>query len=95
MAEIEADCLEPLLTVAQDVLEANVRVSTLGTAAYFPLSRDGWQRIARLTHDVVRQESPGSIARREPLKLAAKIPLLSLRKRMRDMAELADEPDWM
>ena len=93
MEYLDASAIEPLLTAADEQPEPALRLATLETAARFPLDRDNWQQLANLTYQIVRGQPAGADARRAALALAARIPLLSLRQHLRELAQDPDEPD--
>ena len=93
MENLDADTLEPLLTVAAEQPEPALRLAALEVAGRFPLDQDAWQQVANLTYQIARDETPGSEARRAALALAVQIPLLSLRQHLRGLAEDPDEAD--
>jgi len=93
MENLDPDTLEPLLTLAAEQPEPALQLAALDAAARFPLDRDGWQQVANLTHRLVRDEPPGSDTRQAALALAVRIPLRSLRRHLRRLAENTCEPD--
>lgn len=94
MAEqLRPDVLTPLLSVAANDPDVMVRIAALDSASRFPLSSPAWQRVADADWRIVQAQPAGSLARRQALALAARIPLRSLREHLRRMAEDADEAD--
>ncbi len=93
MVTVDVDAIEPLLKGAEEEADPGVRLAALQAAARFPLDQDAWQRLANLAYELVRDEPTGSNARRGALALAVRIPLLSLRRHLRGLADDPDEPD--
>lgn len=83
---VDADALAPLLAVAVSEAEGSVRVAVLDAATKFPLTAEAWRQCAEVAREIIVSEPPGSAARRTALNLAVRIPLLSVRRHLRDMA---------
>jgi hypothetical protein len=90
--QLHADSLAPLLSVAAEA-DVSVRISALDAASSFPLSPGAWQSVDVANWRIVQTEPLGSAARREALALAVRIPLRSVRERLRRMAEDPEETD--
>ncbi len=90
---IENEWLDPLLAVGWADPEPRVRVAALDAAACFPLGPEGWRRVAEAAWDVVATAPAGAPEKLAALELAARIPLRSLRGRLRTMVRDPAEPD--
>ncbi|WPC68702.1 hypothetical protein SBP18_09445 [Rhodoferax ferrireducens] len=92
-AQLQPDFLAPLLSVAANDPDVMVRIAALDAAGRFPLSLPAWQRVAEANWRIVQAQPAGSLARRQALALAVRIPLRSLREHLRRMVEGGDEVD--
>ena len=92
-AQLQPDSLAPLLSVAANDPDVMVRIAALDAACRFPLSLPAWQRVAEANWRIVQAQPAGSLARRQALALAVRIPLRSLREHLRRMVEDGDEAD--
>jgi hypothetical protein len=90
---IDSDDLRPLLDFARQETEPVPRLAALRAATQFALDEDAWQDLAALVASQVSALPPGSPARREAISVAAAIPLLSLRRWLRERAGDVAEPD--
>ncbi len=90
---LDADVLDPLLAIAESDADGALRVAALDAATRFPLTDDAWHRCAGLTRTLVVSEPDGSPTRRDALRCAVRIPLLSVRRHLREMAADPDAPD--
>jgi hypothetical protein len=90
---VDSDALAPLWSVAKGDSEPAIRVAALDAASRFRLTEDGWRQFAELTQTMIMSEPAGSPERRRVLALAARVPLLSMRRHLRGMASNRDEPD--
>ena len=91
--DVDADALAPLLSIAESEAEGPLRIAALDAATRFPLTDEAWRRCAGVTRAMIASEPDGSPTRRGALHLAARIPLLSVRRHLRDMAANPDAPD--
>jgi hypothetical protein len=92
--KVDADALALLWSVAEGDPEPTIRIAALDAASRFPLTDDGWRQCAGLTRKIFVSEPAGSPTRRTALNLAVRIPLLSVRNQLRNIAANPDEPDW-
>jgi hypothetical protein len=93
MQQVDADALAPLLSIAEGEAEGSLRIAALDAATRFPLTEDAWRQCAGVTRRIIVSEPEGSPTRRSALNLAVRIPLLSVRRHLRDMAANPDVPD--
>lgn len=91
--EVDAESLAPLLDVARDGTDEDIRIAALDAATRFPLNEDAWHNCDELIHRLILDEPPGSAARRSTLELAVRVPLMSMRHALRDLACDPSEPD--
>ena len=85
--------VSPLLELADSDPSPEIRLAALKAAAHFPLGRSGWQRLIAPGLELIRTQPPGSPVRREVLAFAARVPLVTVREQLCDMANDPDEPD--
>ena len=90
-ADFEA--LEPLLDVARTPNSPDLRVAALETASRFKLDATGWHELSSATRSLLGELPPGSPQRGAALNVAAGIPLTSVRRALREMAEDPSDPD--
>jgi hypothetical protein len=88
-----AETLEPLLEVAETDPRLDTRLDALDIATRLPLDRRAWSAVANAAWGALSDAEPGSAERRRALVLATRIPLLSFRRMLREMAADADNPD--
>jgi hypothetical protein len=91
--DVDADVLAPLLAIAEGETEGPLRIAALDAATRFPLTDTAWQECAGIARTIIASEPEGSPARRDALRLAVRIPLLSVRRHLREMAADPDLPD--
>lgn len=91
--EVSAESLAPVLSIAEGETDKRIRIAALDAATRFPLSEEAWHECAAVVRETIFSEPDGSEARRTALKLAARIPLMSVRSRLRDMAQDPSEAD--
>ena len=91
--KVDSEALAPLLSISQKDPDLKIRITALDAASRLPLTADAWHSLASVCHQVVSAEPMGSTTRRKALICAARIPLLSLRKRLREMTESPNEQD--
>lgn len=90
---IDREALKPLLDFIGQETDPALRLAALDAASRFPLDEGCWFELAVIARDLIHELPPGSADRREALRVAAAIPLLSVRRQLRDMADDVDEPD--
>ena len=83
----------PLLEFAAAAEEPGVRAAALAAAARLPLDEECWFEHSRVTGRVLGDLPPGSSERRNVLRVAADIPLLSVRRHLRSLADDPGDPD--
>ncbi len=83
----------PLLDLANSDPAPEVRLAALRAAAHFPLGQRAWQQLAVAGWRLVAETPGGSPVRRAALGLAARLPLPSVRNKLRQMAANPAEPD--
>jgi hypothetical protein len=83
----------PLLEFAAAAEDPALRVAALAAAARLPLDETCWFEHSRVTGRVLGDLPPGSAERRAVLRVAADIPLLSVRRHLRTLAEDPADPD--
>lgn len=91
--KLNTDAIGPLLAVAEQAADPQLCLAALDAASRFPLAEDAWQELARLLGRLLADQAPGSATRQAALILATRIPLLSVRRRLRDVARNDDDPD--
>lgn len=91
--EVDAHVLAPLLAIAESETEGPLRIAALDAATRFPQTHAAWQQCAGIARRIVVSEPEGSPARRDALRLAVRIPLLSVRRHLREMAAHPDLSD--
>jgi hypothetical protein len=91
--EVDADVLAPLLAIAESEADAPLRIVALDAATRFPLTHGAWERCAGIARTIIESEPEGSPQRRDALRLAVRIPLLSVRRRLRELAAHPDAAD--
>ena len=90
---ISPDVIEPLLEIAELNEDSQVRIAAMDAASRFPLSEEAWHCYANVLRGAIKDEPVGSSLRRAALELAVRIPLMSVRHRLRSMAFDTDESD--
>jgi hypothetical protein len=91
--DLDTDVLAPLLAIAESEAEGALRIAALDAATRFSLTHGAWQECAGIVRTIIASEPEGSPARRDALRLAVRIPLLSVRRHLREMAADPDLPD--
>lgn len=84
---------QPLFNFARFAAVPQVRLAALAAALALPLGRGGLAQVVALGWPLLRGAPPGSPLRREAIALAARVPLLTAREVLRQLAANPDEPD--
>lgn len=85
--------VQPLLELGRTDPAPEVRLAALMAASNFPLGPVAWRDLAEAGWQIVGTAPEGSQVRRAALAFAADVPLLSVRQKLRRMAEDPAEPD--
>jgi hypothetical protein len=85
--------IRPLLDIADSQTSLVIRLDALDIATRLPLDEEAWFAVAGVAFGVFTDAEPGSFERRRALVLAIRIPLLSVRGALREIAADADDPD--
>ena len=88
---VDVVAVAPLLALAEDTDDPQMRLAALDAASRFPLDEEAWQRYAGVLGKVIRDETPA--LRSAALTLATRVPLLSVREHLRDLTEDLTDPD--
>ncbi|WP_068807629.1 hypothetical protein [Thauera phenolivorans] len=89
MTKIDAAALADLLAVVRAEMPDTQRIAALEAALCLPLDEAGWRACADLAWQLLAGLAPHSPSRHRLLALAARIPLRSLRERLRTFAAVA------
>ncbi|MET0095055.1 MAG: hypothetical protein ABW120_16065, partial [Sedimenticola sp.] len=90
---IDAEVITPLLRIAQYAEQSEVRIAALDAASRFPLTTSAWHNYVTVADEIVAAFPEGSEPRRDALTLLARVPLLSVRLRLRHLADDAEDAD--
>lgn len=82
-----------LIETAENGPDLSVRINALEIASRLPLDRSGWSSLAEPARRILADTEPGSAARRETIRIAASLPLRSVRETLYELAQDADAPD--
>ncbi|MCK4794984.1 MAG: hypothetical protein KAV87_65250, partial [Desulfobacteraceae bacterium] len=94
MAQIlDASMIKSLLEVVRSNKIREVRIQALDAVSRLLLSEQGWREVARVSRRKIINLAPGSPERRAVLQLSVRNPLLSVRTRLREMADDPAELD--
>lgn len=89
---VNSTALAPLLEVARTDPEAAVRRAALDVASRLVLSEEAWRSVGAATEAAASSLARASPERAALLTLAARVPLLSTRRALRDLAAEPGEP---
>jgi len=89
---VNSQALAPLLLVARNDPDPAVRCRALDVASRFPLTEEAWRALWSALRQVADSPGQKTDERAAALAVAVTIPLLSVRRELRAMAEDPDEP---
>jgi hypothetical protein len=89
---VNSGTLAPLLAIARNDPDAAVRCAALDVASRLPLTEEAWRALWSALRQVVDSLGRETLERAAALAVAVRIPLLSVRRELRTLAEDPGEP---
>lgn len=89
---LSRETIGPLLDLLRDP-ESEVRLAAFDVCTRLPLNKKAWRAVADAANRLLDEFPPGSPERHAIIKLSVRIPLLSFRTHLREMAAKPDELD--
>lgn len=83
----------PLLKLAQPGIPPEIRLAALTAVLRFPIGRMAFAKVVQYGWDLLRTAPPGSRVSQDTITLAAAVPLMSVREKLRQIVDLPDDPD--
>lgn len=91
-SRVNTAALAPLLDIARTDPEPAVRRAALDAAVRLPLGEEAWRALSGALLDTMEAAGRDTPERTAILVLAVRVPLLSMRRRLRSIAADADDP---
>lgn len=85
--------VEPLLELARKGNKLEIRLAALAAVLRFPIEHEALSKVVEYVWELLGDSQPGSQVRLDALRLATRVPLVTTRERLRELADSPEEPD--